>query len=130
MPNLGLPDVDAELSMRLGQIVIRWPALEYLVSMLLATFLNADQGCEQRQGHRPSRQAHADCRRRRHQARRLRRKSVCVTSGFWEIGDIVARDQARRRPSKREECYATYPRVNCGRAALLHSRALISVSVS
>jgi hypothetical protein len=44
MPNLGLADVDPELSLPLGQIIIRWSALEYFISMLLATFLNADQG--------------------------------------------------------------------------------------
>lgn len=44
MPNLGLAEVDPELSSQLGQIIIRWSALEYFISMLLATFLNADQG--------------------------------------------------------------------------------------
>jgi hypothetical protein len=44
MPNLGLPDVDPELCCVLGQIVIRWSTVEYLISLKLGTFLNADQG--------------------------------------------------------------------------------------
>jgi hypothetical protein len=44
MPGLGLPDVDAEMAGALGQIVIRWSTVEYLIALLLGTFLNADQG--------------------------------------------------------------------------------------
>jgi len=44
MPDFGIPDVDPELSEALGQVVIHWASVEYLISMLLATFLNADQG--------------------------------------------------------------------------------------
>lgn len=44
MPDLGLPDVHPELCEALGQIVVRWSTVEYLISLLLGTFLNADQG--------------------------------------------------------------------------------------
>jgi hypothetical protein len=44
MPGFEIPDIDPELAAPLGQIVIHWSTLEYLLSMLLATFLNADQG--------------------------------------------------------------------------------------
>jgi hypothetical protein len=43
MPDLERPDIDQELSHRLGQIVIRWSTIEYLLGMLLGTLLNADQ---------------------------------------------------------------------------------------
>jgi hypothetical protein len=44
VPDFGIPDIDPELAEPLGQIVIHWATVEYLVSMLLGTFLNADQG--------------------------------------------------------------------------------------
>jgi hypothetical protein len=44
MPDLGLPNIEAEMAEALGQIVIRWSTVEYLVALLLGTFLNADQG--------------------------------------------------------------------------------------
>jgi len=44
MPDFGLPDVDSELCLSLGQIVIRWSTVEYLIALLLGTFLSADQG--------------------------------------------------------------------------------------
>jgi hypothetical protein len=44
MPDFSAPNIDPEINMRLGEIVVRWSALEYLLSMLLGTFLNADQG--------------------------------------------------------------------------------------
>jgi hypothetical protein len=44
MPDFGIPDIDPEISETLGQVVIHWASVEYLISMLLATFLNADQG--------------------------------------------------------------------------------------
>jgi hypothetical protein len=43
VPDFGIPDVDPELAAPLGQIIVRWSTLEYLVSMLLGTFLSADQ---------------------------------------------------------------------------------------
>jgi hypothetical protein len=44
MPAFKIPDIDPELALPLGQIIIRWSTLEYLLSMLLGTFLFADQG--------------------------------------------------------------------------------------
>jgi hypothetical protein len=44
MPVFKIPDVDPELAQPLGQIIIHWATLEYLLSMLLGTFLFADQG--------------------------------------------------------------------------------------
>jgi hypothetical protein len=44
MPDFPIPVVDPELSSPLGQIIVRWSTLEYLLSLLLGTFLNADQG--------------------------------------------------------------------------------------
>jgi hypothetical protein len=44
MPDFEIPDIDPELCQCLGQIIIRWSSLEYLVGLLLGTFLNADQG--------------------------------------------------------------------------------------
>jgi hypothetical protein len=44
MPEFKIPDVDPELALPLGQIIIHWATLEYLLSMLLGTFLFADQG--------------------------------------------------------------------------------------
>lgn len=44
LPEFGIPDIDPKLAEPLGQIVIHWASVEYLVAMLLATFLNADQG--------------------------------------------------------------------------------------
>jgi len=43
MPDFAIPIVDSELSSPLGQIIVRWSTLEYLLSLLLGTFLNADQ---------------------------------------------------------------------------------------
>jgi hypothetical protein len=44
MPEFAMPNIDPELATPLGQIIIHWSTLEYLLSMLLGTFLNADQG--------------------------------------------------------------------------------------
>jgi hypothetical protein len=44
MPDLALAEVDAELCSLLGQIVVRWSALEYLLSLLLGTLLSAELG--------------------------------------------------------------------------------------
>ena len=44
MPEFQMPDIDPDLAAPLGQIIVRWSTLEYLVSMLLGTFLSADQG--------------------------------------------------------------------------------------
>jgi hypothetical protein len=44
VPDLKLPDVDPELCSCLGQIIIAWSTVEYLVSILLGTFLSADLG--------------------------------------------------------------------------------------
>lgn len=44
VPEFSTPDIDPELALPLGQIIIRWSTLEYLLSLLLGTFLNADQG--------------------------------------------------------------------------------------
>lgn len=44
MPDFGIPDIDPKLTERLGQIVVHWASVEYLLSMMLATFLKADQG--------------------------------------------------------------------------------------
>jgi hypothetical protein len=42
MPDFGIPDIDPELAEPLGQIVIRWSSVEYLISMLLGTLVFAD----------------------------------------------------------------------------------------
>jgi hypothetical protein len=42
MPEFGIPDIDPELAEPLGQIVIRWSSVEYLISMLLGTLVFAD----------------------------------------------------------------------------------------
>jgi hypothetical protein len=44
MPDFMIPNVDPELAQPLGLIIIHWSTLEYLLSMLLGTFLSADQG--------------------------------------------------------------------------------------
>ena len=44
MPDLAPAEVDAELCSLLGQIVVRWSALEYLLSLLLGTLLSAELG--------------------------------------------------------------------------------------
>jgi hypothetical protein len=44
MPGFGIPDIDPELSEPLGQIVVRWSSVEYLISMLLGTLVFADLG--------------------------------------------------------------------------------------
>jgi hypothetical protein len=42
MPDFGIPDIAPELAEPLGQIIVRWSGIEYLISMLLGTFVNAD----------------------------------------------------------------------------------------
>jgi hypothetical protein len=42
MPDFGIPDIDPELAEPLGQIVVRWSSVEYLISMLLGTLVFAD----------------------------------------------------------------------------------------
>jgi hypothetical protein len=42
MPDFGIPDVGPELAEPLGQIVVRWSSVEYLISMLLGTLVFAD----------------------------------------------------------------------------------------
>jgi hypothetical protein len=42
MPEFGIPDIDPELTEPLGQIVVRWSSVEYLISMLLGTLVFAD----------------------------------------------------------------------------------------
>jgi hypothetical protein len=44
MPDFAIPDVDPELALPLGQIIIHRSTLEYLISILLGTFLSADLG--------------------------------------------------------------------------------------
>jgi hypothetical protein len=44
VPDFSHPPIDSELCLRIGQIVTRWSAVEYLIALLLGTFLNADQG--------------------------------------------------------------------------------------
>jgi hypothetical protein len=42
MPDFGIPNIDPELAEPLGQIVVRWSSVEYLISMLLGTMVFAD----------------------------------------------------------------------------------------
>jgi hypothetical protein len=42
VPDFGIPDIDSELAEPLGQIVVRWSSVEYLISMLLGTLVFAD----------------------------------------------------------------------------------------
>jgi hypothetical protein len=42
MPDFGIPEIDPELAEPLGQIVVRWSSVEYLISMLLGTLVFAD----------------------------------------------------------------------------------------
>jgi hypothetical protein len=42
MPDFGIADIDPELAEPLGQIVVRWSSVEYLISMLLGTLVFAD----------------------------------------------------------------------------------------
>jgi hypothetical protein len=45
MPDLGPAEpLDSDLAAGLGQIVFRWSALEYLISLLLTTLVKADHG--------------------------------------------------------------------------------------
>ena len=44
MPDLALAEVDAELCSLLGQIVVRWSALEYLLSLPSRHFIERRAG--------------------------------------------------------------------------------------